>query len=111
MLIFFAEKRTYLLPTKATGIFYKGQIKLNADWRAVDSPKKTNKQFFFAKKRKKPKKQIHSVVLFWENLRYGAPIFLRVYLNFSCFLPHGVLERNRKTRPLKLHSQIGITPY
>ena len=35
----------------------KGQIKPEADWCAVDSPKKMKEQFFFAVKSKKAKKK------------------------------------------------------
>ena len=46
----------------------KGLIKLKADWRAIDSPKKRTDEFvLFAVKSKKQRKQIHPFV-FWEKL-------------------------------------------
>ena len=49
----------------------KGQIKLKADWLAVDSPKKRRNKFVFVfavKSKKAKNKQICSFN-FWENLR------------------------------------------
>ena len=44
----------------------KGQIKPEADWGAVDSPKKRTNSFFFAVERK-TKKQTNSFVHFLEE--------------------------------------------
>ena len=51
-------------------IVSKGQIKLKADLRGVESPKKRTNKFvaFFAIKSKRAKNQI-CLFVFWENLR------------------------------------------
>ena len=49
----------------------KGQIKPEADWGAVDSPKKrTNSFFFLLWKEKQKNKQILSFI-FWKNLQHA----------------------------------------
>ena len=53
----------------------KGLIKLKADWRDLDSPKKrTNEIFLFAFFFSQQTKQINSFI-FWENLRPTNPAF------------------------------------
>ena len=80
----------------------KGQIKLKAYWRTVDSSKRRTNKFggFFAVKSKKSKNKQICLYFYWENLRranlliwplkkhwlrriYGAQICLRFYLTFK----------------------------
>ena len=59
-----------VMEKKKTIAVIKGQIKLKADWRAVDSPKKRMDEFdLFAV-------QIKFVSLFFGRV-YGAPICFR----------------------------------
>jgi hypothetical protein len=61
-----------------------GQIKPQADWWAIDSPKKQTNKFvlFFAVKSKKAKKKKNRWFVFFGRI-YVAPFCLRFYLTFK----------------------------